>query len=84
MKRLIGVPRNDVEARYVIATFRLVGDRVEIDGPKDVFEYFGLDQICSRKVDKVLSPEAGADYFEALEVAFSQSTYCYIETVPDE
>jgi hypothetical protein len=84
MKRLIGLSGDDLTERYVIATFRLVGDRVEIDGPKDVVKYFGLNDIYSGKVKKVLSPEAGADYYDALEVAFSNSSRCFIETVPDE
>jgi hypothetical protein len=84
MKRLVSVSGDNWEKRDVIATFRLVDDRVHIDGIKDVVRYFGLDSIYSGKVKKVLSPKDGADYFDALETAFSNSSRCYIETVPDE
>jgi hypothetical protein len=81
MKRLIGVSGEDLTERDVIATFRLVGDRVEIDAPQDVQRGMGLHRIYYRRV---LSPSDGLAYYEALEVAFSNSTYCYVDTVPDE
>jgi hypothetical protein len=81
MKRLIGVSGEDLTERDVIATFRLVGDQVQIDAPQDVQLGMGLHRIYYRRV---LTPEDGLAYYDALEVAFSNSTYCYIETVPDD
>jgi hypothetical protein len=81
MKRLIGVSGSNLTEKYVIATFRLVGKQVQIDAPKDVQRLMGLDGIV---VGKLLKPSDGLAYYDALEAAFSQSSRCYVETVPDE
>ncbi len=81
MKRLVHVSRDDLADKKVVATFRLVGGKVQVDAPEDVQEMFGLHRIFYRKV---LTPSDGVAYYDALEVVFSQSTYCYVDTVPDD
>jgi hypothetical protein len=81
MKRLISVNSYDWDERTVIATFRLVGDEVQIDALKHVRECMYLDEILAFDLFK---PTDGLAYYVALDTAFANSSRCYVNTVPDD
>jgi hypothetical protein len=81
MKRLMLVCSDG--RKEAVATFRLQGDRVVItEVSKGAIKSFGLDGLVGR--NKLLNPSDGLVYYDALERAFGNSTYCYVDTVPDE
>jgi hypothetical protein len=81
VKRLIVIYSDG--RRVPVATFRIQGNRVVITETEEgAIRSFGLDGLVGR--DKLLTPSDGLVYYDVLERAFSQSTYCYVDTVPDE
>ena len=76
MKRLVQISPSSGK-RFIVATYHLEGDHVRIDVTAGMEMFF--DPLI---VDGVpLSPSDGRRYYDSLERAFSQSSFCFVETV---
>jgi hypothetical protein len=79
VKRCIAISATTGD-RLVCATFQLKGDRVEIQTRRGTNrEEFELIQVVD-----TFTPADGVRYYNALDQAFGRSSYCYIDTVPDD
>lgn len=79
LKRQIHINPSTFERR-VFATYELDGDLVRVHVTPDlipVWEHFEPSIVAGR----LLQPEDGRAYYDALEVAFSNSTFCYVDQV---